>query len=109
LDFETLELDWLTEIVRSHQEAIQQVDSLPPAERGGLTPLLARRQLVLGSDGFRTLVELMAEHVDDMARYQGQKSAMPPDALTALEATISTRLAIIRHKIASIRFLLDSV
>ena len=63
MDFETLELDWLTEIVRSHQEAIQQVDSLPPAERGGLTPLLARRQLVLGSDGFRTLVELMAELV----------------------------------------------
>jgi len=52
---------------------------------------------------------MMASHVDDMARYQGQKSAMPPDALTALEATISTRLAIIRHKIASIRFLLDSV
>jgi hypothetical protein len=109
LDFDASDLHWLTEILRSHQEAIEQLETLPPERRGSLTAELARRQLVLGSEGFAELVEMMSAHGKDMARYREEKDAMAPETLNELERSMTARITLMREKIASIRFLLDSI
>ena len=109
MDFDASDLQWLTEILRSHQEAIEQLETLPPDRRGSLTAELARRQLVLGSEGFTELVEMMSAHGQDLARYREEKDAMAPEALAELEGAMTVRIALMRERIASIRFLLDSI
>lgn len=107
MDFDSSELLWLTEILRSHQEAIEQLATLPPDISAPISAMLARRQLVLGSYGFRELVELMRAHGLDMARRREEKDTMPREELRTLEGAMTTRLAVIREKIASVKYLLD--
>ncbi len=109
MDFDSSELLWLTEVLRSHKEAIEQLATLPPDIGAPISAILARRQLVLGSYGFRELVELMRAHGRDMARHREEKDAMPPEELRTLEGTMTARLAVIRRKMASVKYLLDSI
>ena len=72
MDFDSSELLWLTEILRSHQEAIEQLATLPPDISAPISAMLARRQLVLGSYGFRELVEMMVDADLDLVRNESR-------------------------------------
>lgn len=109
LDFGESEFEWLTEIVRSHREAIDQLHSLPADVRTSLAVELARRQLVLGSDGFVRLVKMMSTYADDVAQHRASAKGLSRDDLIALEEDMSRKLATIREKIASIKYLLESI
>ena len=109
MDFDSSELLWLTEILRSHQEAIEQLAALPPENSTTLSAELARRQMVLGSYGFAELVEMMTAHGQDTARRREEKDTMPREELRTLEGAMTTRLAVIREKIASVKYLLDRI
>ncbi|OYX48788.1 MAG: hypothetical protein B7Y90_09065 [Alphaproteobacteria bacterium 32-64-14] len=108
MDFGEREFEWITELVRSHRESIQQLESLPAADRGNLSAQLARRQLVLGSDGFVKLTESMSAYQQEISRYRNQAEHLSPEALKKLEQSMVERLAAIREKIASIKYLLTS-
>ena len=107
MDFDDFDLDWVTETVRSHREAAEQLQALPPDARDGMMLKLARRSLVLGSKAFVEFVETVSAQGKDMARYRDQKDAMSPEALSALEATMTARVVVLRIKIAAFKLLLE--
>ena len=106
MDFDDLDLEWLTETVRSHIEAVKQVEALPLEQRQTMTAQLERGRVVLGSAAFAEFVVTLNELGGDMARYRELRGALPPHDLAALEAELATRISKLRGEVSSFKLLL---